>query len=396
MIRNWRWTVLLSLGLFMADCSQDLSGGGGGFEGETVSFGGVVKNRRNRLAGATVDFLDLGTNNRLAGTITDAQGEFRLGVRPGSKGFLEIRSGDTALARRLVDMIPDAPLELDASFPTTWRARLVRSGSPVAGAAVRILGSTNSVTSGPDGGIELLRSQNPTEWAIVDLPDGTSREVVLPAVGDTQLVLPDHPSVLLDDFEGGGTRSSLGHAVGSGWWFATTDSASGGSSKAFPEGVLADFRIAYTTSDAHDRTGISVQFDVSQATMIHYCQLGLVLADTNSWMDLSKVDSISFFAKGSGEFRLLFGTRTSTEPELDPAGMTGADLVLPSVWTRMVVRASDIAPELNSRADDQNIPWSEESRQARTMVFFFKNSGTIQLDDIVFHGPTRSELIPRR
>lgn len=395
MIRRWRAIVMVSAGLFLADCSQDPSSGGGGFEGETVSFGGVVKHSGNRLAGASVDFLDLRTNSRLAWTATDAQGAFHLRLRPGSKGFLEIRSGDTALARQLVDALPDAPMELDAPSPTTWRARLVRSGSPVAGAVVRIVGSTDSVRSGSDGRIELLRSRNPVEWAIVVLPDGTERELVLPAIGDTQLALPDQPSVLLDDFESGGTRSSLGHAVGSGWWFATTDSASGGASTALPQGVLADFRSAHTTSDAHDRTSVSVRFDVSQSTMVHYCQLGIVLADTSSWMDLSGVDSISFFAKGSGGFRLLFGTRTGTVPTLDPMGMTGVDLSIPSTWTRMVVRKSDILPETGSRADEQGVPWSEESRHVRTMVFFFKYSGAIQLDDIVFHGVARRDLVPR-
>lgn len=395
MIRNWRGILLVSAGLFLADCSQDPSGGGGGFEGETVAFGGVVKHNGNSLAGASVDFLDLGTNNRLAWTTTDAQGAFRLQVRPGSKGFLEIRSGDTALARQLVDAIPNTPMELDAPSPTTWRARLVLSGSPVAGAAVRIVGSTNSVTSGSDGRIELVRSRNPTEWAIIEFPDGSKLDVVLPAIADTQLVLPDHPSILLDDFEGGGTRSSLGYAVGSGWWFATTDSASGGSSTAFPEGILADIRTAYATTDSYDRTSISARFDVSQANMVHYCQLGIVLADSSTWMDLSTVDSISFRAKGSGEFRLLFGTKTSMVPKLDPVGMTGADLSLASTWTRMVVPRSVFLPETGSRADEQNLPWSEESRQVRTMVFFFKNSGTIQLDDIVFHGPRRSDLLAK-
>ncbi len=396
MNRLLRALALVSAGTLLSDCSQNPSGGGGGFEGETVSFGGVVKHTGNRLAGASVDFLDLETNHRVAWTTTDAQGAFRLQVRPGTKGLLEIRSGDTALARRIVDAIPDAPMELDAPSPTTWRARLALSGAPVAGAVVRIVGSTNSVTSGSDGRVELVRSRNPTEWAVVGLPDGSTRDVVLPVIADTQLVLPDHPSILLDDFEGGGTRSSLGYAVGSGWWFATTDSASGGASTASPEGILADIRTAYTTADSYDRTSIFARFDVSQANMVHYCQLGIVLADTSSWMDLSMVDSISFFAKGTGAFRLLFGTKTSMEPKLDPAGMTGADLSLPSSWTRMVVRRSDILPETGSRSDEQNIPWSEESRQVRTMVFFFKYSGNIQLDDIVFHGPNRSDLIPHR
>lgn len=384
------------IGLLLSGCSKEPSVGGGGFEGETVSLTGKVTRSGDGIAGATVDFLDLRSNELVSRSTTDGGGAFRMEVPAGSEGFLEAVSGDSALGRWLVDALPNAPLEIVAEIPTIWRPRLVRSGSPVANATVRIVGSSRSVSSGSDGRIRLPRIRRMREWAVVDLPDGTRRELLLPPTTDSVIEIPDHALVAVDDFEGPGTRSGLGNAVGSGWWFATTDSASGGTSRIYPESILEDFRNAYSSQDARAGTSLYAQLAVDVSTPVHYSQIGLVLAGDSEWMDLSAVDSISFFAKGNGTVRLLFGTRTGMEPKLDSVGMTGKDLELPPTWTRLVVRRWEILPEPGSRSDLGAIPWSVESRDCKTMVFFFKGPADFQVDDVVFHGPRRADLIPHR
>ncbi|MEK7392867.1 MAG: hypothetical protein AAB214_09895 [Fibrobacterota bacterium] len=395
MSRSPRWTIALCLGVALVGCSDSPSSGGGGFEGETIAFDGAVRFGGKQLVGAAVEFQDFQSATAIHRTRTGLDGSFHMDLPIGSKGFLEIRAGDSALARRLFATISSTPATIVANAPIVWTARLKIDGKPVAGATLRILGSTEIVKTGSDGAFSLNRTETSTEWVEIEASAGEPFELPLPAQEDTVLVLPAPRSVLVDDFEGGETRARLGNAIGSGWWFATTDSASDGASAAFPAGITASLLPAYGTSDAFDKTSLSVRFEVDKSRQVHFCQLGVVLAGAGVWMDLSAVDSISFNAKGSGAFRLHFGTRTNMDPTLDPQGMSGSDLTIPSSWTRMVVHRSDITPAPGSRASSQGIPWSIESRQVRTMVFFFTNSGSIQLDDIVFHGPKLADLVPK-
>jgi hypothetical protein len=381
--------------LLWAGCSVEPTQGGGGFEGETLALHGTATHAGRNLSGASVTFQDLGTNANLGRTTTDAGGNFSLRLPKGSKGFLEITSGDSALSRTLVENAPTAPISVTTETPSRWKARLTNSGNPVAGATLRILGSSDSVKSAADGRFDLLRSASRREWIAIRFADGTQREILLPALVDSLLALPDHDSVLLDDFENPDNRSRLGSAVGSGWWFVNDDSLSQGTSKAFPAGITKNIRPAYSDSDAYEKTSLAIRFEVDQSHIIHYCQLGLLLSDSGAYMDLSGLDSISFMAKGTGFVRLLFGTRLSMEPTLDPLGMTGVNLTIPDTWTRMVVRRSDILPASGSRSANQGIPWSIESKTVRTMVFFFDMSASLQLDDIVFHGPKLTDLRPK-
>lgn len=381
--------------LLAAGCTIDPSQGGGGFEGETLALSGSATHSGRALAGASVSFQDLRTNANLGRTTTDAAGNFSMRLPKNSKGFLEIQSGDSALSRKLIDNTPAMPISVTTETPFRWKGRLTNSGSPVAGAALRIVGATDSVKSSSDGGFLLLRSATVHEWVAIRLTDGTSRILLLPSLSDSILALPDHDSVLLDDFENPDNRSRLGSAIGSGWWFVNDDSLSQGSSKAYPTGITYNIRPAYTDSDAFEQTSISVRFDVDRSKVVHYGQLGVLLCDSGTYMDLSGVDSITFMAKGTGSVRLIFGTRLSMEPTIDPFGMTGANLALPGSWTRMVVRRSDIVQAVGSRSANQGISWATESKTVRTMVFFFDASGSLQLDDIVFHGPELADLVPK-
>lgn len=380
--------------LCLWDCSSQPSTGGGGFEGETVALSGVVRLAGRRVAGASVRMLDLRTNASLGRTSTNPDGEFRLVLAAGSKGFLEIRGGDSALVRSLVESIGDDTLELDAVRPTAWTARLVMAGSPVADATVRIVGSTESVKTESDGSFALIRSGNAVEWVDVELSDGSRRQAPLPAATASVLEIPDHPSILLDDFEGPGTRTALGHATGSGWWFSVTDSVSDGESYFDPIDLFSETRAAYSTHDAHVGTSLRATFLTNTSLPVHYGMLGVVLSDSGLWMDLTRLDSITFMMKGLGATRVEIATRTGMVPTNDPLGKFGVDFDIPAEWTRMVVRKSDFLAPVGSRPDLEGIPWSVDSRRCNAMLFFFKGSATLQVDDIVWHGPGLSELVP--
>jgi len=379
----WGFACLLLIG-----CGADSTAGGGGFEGETIA--GQVTHGGQALAGAVVSYTPLCTCDVLQKTVTDAKGAFRLEVSENVSGFLEARAGDTALGLRQVKG-GNTALQLEAPQPAVWTARMRMGGNPVASATLRVVGTTKSVQSDAQGLFTLARTGSGEEWATVELSDGGVRDVRLPALSDTLLVLPDHPSVLLDDFEGSDTRSVLGNAIGAGWWFVVVDSQS----SALPTGIVTSMRNAYTTTDAYSGTSLSVQLRVNPSGATPYGVLGVTLSDTGYWTDLSGLDSVTFLAKGSGNLRVVFVTRCSLEPTSDQMGWFGADRTLSSSWTHMVVRRGEIQAPTGSRPALQGIPWATASKQVRNFAITVTDTTAIQLDSIVLHGPHLSDLAPR-
>ena len=388
MMRTWpAWGLLCML---VAGCGADRSAGGGGFEGETVAIAGRVTHGGRDIAGAVVSYTPLCTCGVAQKTMTDEDGAFRLEVSEKESGFLEARSGDTALGLRQAKA-GDTALRLEAPRPVLWTARLRMGDAAIAGATLRIVGATNFVQSDASGRFCLARTASGQEWGTVELPDGGVREVRLPATSDTLLVLPDHPSVLLDDFEGSDTRSVLGDAIGSGWWFAVVDSQS----SLLPAGAAVSVRNAYTTKDAYSGTSFSVQLRVNPSGTTPYGLVGVTLSDTGYWTDLSKLDSVTFLAKGTGSVRVVFVTRCSLEPTVDQVGWFGVVRALPSEWTRIVLRKDEISAPAGSRSAQQGISWATASRQVRSFGFIVNDTASVQLDSIVFHGPHLSDLSPR-
>jgi hypothetical protein len=378
-------------------CSSSPSESGGGFEGETISFAGKVRFHGTALARAAVTFVDPhGTTGIVSGS-TDDSGTFHLRVPATASGRLEVRAADTALYRGYVDGVPDSTLPLEALAARDWKARAVLGGAAVSGAWIRALGSRDSVSTSADGSFTLLRSTTGREWVQLRLPDGTGRDLVLPPLTDSVLTVPDHPVLLVDDFEQGTSRAALGDALGWGWWYANDDSSAGGSSKVLPVGALQDIRAALSSADAFAGTSLSLDFQIDASQSVHFAQAGIVLVDTTRgwWMDLSKVDSITLMLKGSGNVRLQLVTRTNVEPTYDPAGMWGCDIALPSAWSRVVVRKSDIAIAAGSRPATQGIPWSTDGKHGVFLVLVATSAATFEVDDIQFHGPRLSELLVR-
>jgi hypothetical protein len=389
MTRAWpAWGFLC---LLVAGCGADRSAGGGGFEGETVAIAGRVTHDGRDVAGAVVSYTPLCTCGVAQKTTTDGGGAFRLEVSEQESGFLEARSGDTVLGLWQAKG-GDTALQLEAPRPVLWAAQLRMGDAAIAGATLHIVGSTQSARSDAQGRFTLARTGNGQEWATVELPDGSVRDVRLPATSGALLVLPDHPSVLLDDFEGADTRSVLGNAIGSGWWFAVTDSQS----SILPVGTAISARNAYTTKDAYSGTSLSVQFRVNPSGITPYGILGVTLSDTGYWTDLSTLDSVTFLAKGTGNARIVFVTRCSLEPTIDQVGWFGAARTLPSAWTRVVLRKDEISAPAGSRSAQQGISWATASKQVRSFGFIVSDTVSLQLDSIVFHGPHLSDLAPRR
>ena len=380
---------------FLVGCSDDRSAGGGGFEGETVAIAGIVRDDGRPLAGARVTWSST-DELEVRSASTDASGRFELHVRASEPGFLEVVAGDSLLSRQPAGSPSSIESDLATDASVRWRGILTRDGRPVSGARIRIVGSSLVETTSETGAFRLLRTAGRAEWVQVFLPEGDTAYNPLPIMTDSVLEMDLERPITLDDFEGPDTRSPLGRTIGAGWWFALDDSLSGGTSRITPTGVGGNFRLAYTRQDAWNGTSLAVGFDVDATRPVRYAQLGLELADPGLWIDLSRLDSITFRAKGSGFLRMEIFTKSGMVPANDPAGQFQTPVAPDSGWTLHVVRASDLKAPEGSRAAVDGSTWGIASKRVRRLVFTASDSATLRLDDLVLHGPGLSDLFPKR
>lgn len=381
--------------LLVAGCSSDRSAGGGGFEGEAITVAGTVNHGGSPLAGARIAWFDPTLDRVLDSTLSGPDGSFSLTLDHDKSGWIEVRSGDSALERRVVEHPGATALSLRTITPAIWTGIVTRAGTAVPGARIRIWGSTSEVVAGPDGSVRLEHAPDRGEWVSLQLPDGSRTDRRLPLATESSLEVPQGPAILLDDFESSGTQSALASALGSGWWFALTDSLSGGASKALPAGVIQSFRLAYDTLTSWDRTSLSVGFHIDPAQSVRYGVVGVEMASSGRWVDLSTMDSLTFMARGSGTFKLEFFTEAGMLPDADPNGQFRVFVTPSPTWTRMVIRRDQILAPAGSRAQNAGIPWSLASTRCRRLAFLASDTASLQLDDMVLHGPSLRELFPR-
>lgn len=376
---------------WLAGCASSEVAGGGGFEGETVSVQGTASRPDGTPLGlATVS---LRAPDWIAGdteqvTQADSAGRFAFQAASRQSFQIEARRDSLWMHASLVTSGNALTMDLPTGVGTTWKARLV---PPTGRTAVRIDlygGRASSLVTG--GTIALWRDpSNRSEWARVVLDDGSVRETALPPVTDSVLDL-SQGGILLDDFEGTANRSTLGTQIGSGWWYAMDDSAQGGTSNLLPVGTTHDVSLAFGTDSAWSGRSLSVAFAMDTTRPVHYAQLGLELSPKGLWMDLSRLDSLSFMARGSGSFQIWMETSTRYDLLRDFGGDYAATVPLPATWSRIVLKPSDFQPH-----DGQTLATSQALRQVRRILFISDRPMSLRMDELRLYGPRLSELIPK-
>ncbi len=98
-------------------------------------------------------------------------------------------------------------------------------------------------------------------------------------------------------------------------------------------------------------------------------------------MDLSDLDSVGFYAKGSGSVRLSFERWEANAS--DNLKAWTADIPLSSSWTRYTIKPNDfLAPE----NDTLSTGWESVKKTVTRFHFFGVNGSELSLDDITIYG----------
>jgi hypothetical protein len=385
---SWLALALLS----GCGATTDVAGGGGGFEGETVMLTGIVRDPDSRpleRARVALHAPDWTQGSPQDTTLTDNQGRYSFHAKANGIYRIEARK-DSFWTHRQVETIGiESTFDIPIAKAFRWKARM--SASTLQPVRISIYGSSSSAAV-EEGAIVLERDPSQSaEWARLDLADGRSLPILLPSLTDSILDLSQAGSILIDDFDGSGTRSKLGAQIGSGWWFALSDSASGGTSQVLPTGVIQDFTKAYSGTSAWQGRSLAVSFTIDTTKALRYAEIGLEMANAGLWIDFSKLDSLSFMAKGSGNVRFQVVTASAIDLATGSGADYAASVKLDPNWTRIVLKASDFAP----RSASQSTPASVAFSRVRRLLLISESPVELGLDDLRIHGPGLSDLLPR-
>jgi hypothetical protein len=364
---------LLGLLGFLAACGMESpTARGGGFGGETIS-GLVVGASGRGIGGAAVRLRESGSleSRALREAATDSTGFFRVGLPAGEAFRLEV-AGKEGMdsVRALIDVDPgQSPGRILAGTEVPRQVRLRdRSGKPVA-ATLQAYGLGRTATSDDSGYADLPGWPSADLWARAALPNGEAGDLFVPANGGEIEV---GAGWLVDDFEGGQTRTRLGSLIGGGWWYVASQGADSQSTR--------DIALAKDTLDSRGgRASLRAGFSFPSQAPSGYGLVGFHFGPTQADpVDLSGLDSLVFWFKGRGTVRVEFVADTG-------GGVASHALVLApdTVWTRHAVTAAALAPI------DAGRSWAVDSKRVRFLQFIVFQAAEFRLDDLRYYGKAR-------
>lgn len=364
---------LIGLIALLSSCGTDsATAEGGGFGGETIT-GLVVGVSGRGIGGAAVRLRESSSLDPKALQVaaTDSTGFFRVGLPVGPAFRLEVAGRDgTDSVRALIDLDHgQSPGRILAAAESPRQVRLRdQSGKPVA-ATLQAYGLGRTITADDSGFAVLSGWPSADLWVRATLPNGQANDLFLPASGGDIEV---GAGWLLDDFEGGETRTRLGSLIGGGWWYVASQGADSQSTR--------DIALMRDTLDSHSGpTSLRAAFSFASQASSNYGLVGFHFGPTQADpVDLSGLDSLVFWIKGSGTVRVEFVADTG-------GGVTSHALILTpdSVWTRHAVTASMLAPI------DAGRTWAVDSKRVRFLQFIVFQAAEFRLDDLRYYGKGR-------
>lgn len=393
-----RRTSLLLAGLLLelAGCGTDPMAGKGAASETTngiILEGRVVGADGTPAARATVQLRSPASDSVLAATLSDDSGKYVLGIpRPGR--YVVRNVTDTLAASQWVSVgtaprqrIPPATV----AKLSTLRGKVVGETGDLSGIRVRAPGLDLETSVGSD-----------SSWSIAGVPAGwhlvqASRNggILGEAVGSTyvprDIPLNDRATTLLDDFEGDQGQGTLTQLLDGAWWGRWNDTSQNFDSARTWKGTsgLSTDSSAWSGKSLHAsmRVGsaISGHGDLDRSAGVEIKVGGREDLDSQSvWFDLAPIDSVVFWAKGSGT--ISFELRCRAKANGTRFSFAKSILLQPG-WTRIAIGPGQFSTDGTS-------PW-QDSRIRELDWITHDSQAELWLDDIRFVGIRPSDLLKR-
>lgn len=198
------------------------------------------------------------------------------------------------------------------------------------------------------------------------------------SITDT-LSLETGDSLLIDDFENSDAANRFHNITNGGWWYNYSDSTSS-VTPAKAENSLVKNDSSWNGSQSY-HAAFSVSTTYSGAFALCGFDIGISpVLDTAIGYDMSAVDSITFYTRGSGHIKIQFYGSHALSTNTTGDWIYEFDLL--SEWTRITV----VPPG--------NADWEDIKNTITTITFMSTSDADIWLDNIVFHGISPTDLFP--
>lgn len=379
-MKGFAWTSMLfgALGAFgLSACSNDSTAGRGIWD-ETENglavliqgeAGTPIPSARVRLVSATAVVQD--------SAVSDSTGTAYFEKRPDYGGHIEV-SSDAGVAR-------SAFVSGDSSLSDTVHAPAKLSGSLNAQSGelpseVYLYGTSYKASVDADGSFS-FEGIPAGDYAILSAEETSylywnESQLVSDKETVVSLDAPSKDSVLIDDFEDSRGTNLFYALTGGGWWFTYGDSTSV-ISPTLPERGL-------TREDAYaGNKSLHETFTIDSTAKNPYALVGFNIGtppseDSLHGYDLSKVDSVTFYVKGSGHVFMQFA---GFDVDLNSLNWE-FEFDIPSAeeWTQVAAVPGDDAT------------WASIAANMKTINFLVTESADIWLDQVVFHGTSASDV----
>lgn len=196
---------------------------------------------------------------------------------------------------------------------------------------------------------------------------------------------------LLEDFDDGDALPLL-HALGAGAaWYVYRD---GVGTLFEPAEVESQITSALQSSDAWQGRSLNLKVHLDSEVVDAYgslaCKLGVQGGAGRA--DLSELDSISFWMKGSGQVRIAFASDYihTHYPVTQAYADLGFNMQVPAEWTRITIPVDSLLPPENSEPWTDGVTWTDVAKSIDLFIMgTWDDSGqTVEfsVDEIRFHG----------
>lgn len=317
--------------------------------------------------GARTSFLDSGR--------TDGDGYLRVVLEDPTRWVFDVSTSQGQAAYTLWNAKVDS-LRLTVHPSLRWSGKLKLTGELpdslfLAGtsqaSAVDALGNFAFSDVAP-GSYALVGYDRQWGWRLVEAIDVNALDVTA-----NEWIWPEGDSVVLEDFSRADVANRFHIVHGLGWWFNYTDSTSSASPADIADGRVVGDSAWQGGASLHVRLQTSSQV-ASRFALCGFDLEGSPIIDTAAWNvrhDLSNLDSVTFWAKGSGvvQLKLLGGSAAGSLFAMAPVTLT-------ENWTRYAVRVSDFT----------GTGWDELATRVSAVNFLAQENVDLWLDQIVFHG----------
>jgi|GEM_PF-5613977 len=255
--------------------------------------------------------------------------------------------------------------------------------------SMRIAGTSFAAKVQSDGSFRFDRLP-PGEYSLVSAT-ATQIHIVTRALLDAgtltkmdSLQLEDKDSVLIDDFEDQISANRFHDLTGSGWWYTSADSLS----RVIPSELTTAM---YKNAESwHNTRSLHVVFAVDSTSAQKFALCGFDLGESrlthpnSATYDLSQVDSITFWAKGTGTITMQAnGSLTNSADQFIQLKFS---FTLDTAWTRIVVKPSQWIDA------DSLLTWQDIAPFVNSFNFMSNSNADLWLDQIQFHGISAPNL----